>query len=941
MNRHLPIEQDLTICKNCALYENKHVRTPCMIGTYSKPAKHKENKQCDIMVVVESPEYEDEAITASGIMKDEVVVYNNSAGEILRISLNSIDAHDYYITYIVKCRCAMPRGDRNAEPLPKMIKSCKYYYLKELEMVNPKYVLLLGNSAMSGAIGKRGIKTYHGTPFSIAGRTYVATYNVTDLKRSTKLLYPYKDDINLFEKVIKASGDLITLREPVMHELADTMPRVMQMFKELISAGSFAFDIEASGLNPWKKSPYFGDPPAVVCIAFSTKAFTAWVLPIDHPESPFNEEEKATIHKLLKAIMENPKIKKVAHNSKYDIKYIDVVKGIKTQGLISDTMIESYLLNEEQGQHRLKDLALRFTDLGDYEAKLEEARKEMVKLGPKKGGLPKSEEYNYMRYPLDMIFTYAACDADTTIRLRDEFEPLLKKQGLLEVRDTIMLKINEILIRIEYNGAKLDVPYALEKTKEYEKMIEDQEKLMLNSPEIQYIQEYYQVKAAARAIITYKKKYLQAKEKLIEFCKKTFKLTVEEFLDKIDRKPLKDRLVLLKSLRVFEDLLTPEEALVLRAKEQFKFNSIFHMQHLIYDYLGEKVFKKTDSKQPAVDEEVLTTFAPKHEILTEVLKYKKLTKFLSTYIAPSTTTWLCDDGYVHTLYSLHGTVTGRLASKQPNMQNLPRDDKVVKSMFISRFEGGQILNCDYSQLELRVLAIYSRDKGLIDAYNSGKDLHTNTASIILGKDFDAVTKDERQIFKAINFLIVYGGTAMALAAKVDIEEPVAQKFMDDYFRMFPGVTDYVRKYQEYASKNKYVRCLTGRIRRLYDVDSDKDWVREEALRMAINCPVQSVASDITQISLYNLQKVFDKVGVKSLIIGTVHDSAFIDLYPGELQKVCNIIETVFENPTFDFLKENGKYIIPFKCDIEVGPNYGNLTHVVKEDGVWKVVEKKD
>lgn len=952
-----------TICSKCSLSTDSRITNPCMMGQYSKAHLHTVNRQCDVMVIVEAPTYEDE--------KFGIIFSDPNYGVFLRRTLIESGIDDYYITFAVKCNSlsnkkifANGRVTDRYEPLsppPVVIKACNPYFQKELDLVHPKYVLMLGNPALTCGKKKSGMSKYHGQPLRDGATIYFATYNPASFVYNKKNINDYIDDMKIFSTIVNTGGDTTISTKPVNYKYINTIPMFIDMVKELKEKKLFSFDIETSNLSPWNPSPHFKTPPSVLCIAFSTEPNTAWLLPIDHPDTPFTVEERSTIKKVLKVIMEDESLAKVMQNAKFDTKYIRVLFGIETKNLIFDTMLASYLLNEEGGEHGLKDLALRYTDLGNYDEELERLRKKSrfdsmeefdrianfsgltfssqeEKDAMFKKGIPKTEEYNYALIAMTSLFKYAACDADATIRLYHIFKDRLEKEDMLSTMD-MMIMFSDSVTEVEFNGAMIDQEYVRATDLDYIKKIDDHRKNMYSYHEIKEIQEYYSLRESLHWL---RKSYLQeiedSKLKTLLFSvlpKELNGVPVLEFFDTLDKCNMKDKLTMYREVYA----KTPD---LFRGKglQPFNFNSSAYLSDLIYEYLGEKVTKRTESKAPSTDEEVINSIADKYEIIKEIAVHKKLMKFYTTYVNPVLSSWMCSDGLIHSNYKLHGTATGRLSSTKPNMQNLPRDDKVVKNMFISRFHGGFIVNADYSQIELRILAVYSMDAKLIEFYNSGKDLHTQTAATILKKPFEEVTSDERQIFKSINFLIVYGGTPKALAAQTGITEEEAQGFMNDYFAEFPGVGKYMEEFKNFAIANKFIWTKTKRKRRLPNVDSDKEFMREEAYRIAINTPIQSTASDITQTSMARLQKVFKKMSLHSLVIGTVHDSIMFDVHPSEVITVYKIIKAVMENPPYDFCRNpDGSYIVPYKCDIGMGRRYGDTKDLSLEDDILYVVVK--
>jgi uracil-DNA glycosylase family 4 len=932
------MEKDLSICQKCQLFKDERITKPCMGGFYSHMGDHEIKKECEFMVVIESPTAIDEAL--------ELAYADERYSSFFRNSLNSIGIEDYYVTYACKCNVLKPNSTKRESipPNPAQVKACNKYLKKEMDIIRPKYVVLFGNSSMVATIKKSGIGKYHGKTYNIDGVIYMPTFDPKQVKQNQRLLVPFVEDMNIFESVIKSGGNIRANSTPVDYKYVDSMDRVRELFSELVRAKLFAFDIEAPSSNAWRATPIFKTKPAVLCISFSTKPNSAWVLPLDHKDTPFTKEELTVIKAALKKIMEDPSIFKIAHNGKFDINYIRVVLGIQVQGFIFDTMLASYLLNENPGVHGLKDLALRFTDVGDYEMDLEKLRKSYKVPIEVKGKTVMhhytEEEYNYSLIDMSVLFNYAACDADVTMRLLYILRPKLAEEGVLSTLD-LLLTISTSITEIEFNGAKMDIAYAQKATEEYGKELNLQLEKMRKHPDVKFMEEYY---AYINALKWLQEKYKKMKEKddgtkleLFDTQTKLWGMGVPEFFGFIDKMPLKDRVGFIKAVHLKE----PNNFKAIKYQD-FNFNSGNQLADLIYGFYGEPVKKKTESGAPATDEEVINSLVTKYDFFKEIATYKKMEKFYNTYLAPSVPEWLCEDGMIHSNYLVHGTETGRLSSKAPNMQNLPRDDKVIKKMIVSRFKNGVIMNADYSQIELRVLAIYSKDEKLIAFYLSGKDLHTQTARTIIGPEiFDALDKAEkkryRQIFKSINFLIVYGGSAKALAAQVGITKEKAQEYMTMYFEKFPGVINYIEEYKNFATNNKFVWTLTKRKRRLPNVDSDKDGIREAALRMAINTPIQSTASDITQVSISRVQQIFKQLSLQSLVIGTVHDSMIVDVHPDEIQTVATIINTVFANPPQEFCKDpnTGAYIVPFLCDIEIGERYGEGTDIKFVDNEWK------
>ncbi|WCS68064.1 DNA polymerase I [Bacillus phage vB_BsuM-Goe26] len=266
-----------------------------------------------------------------------------------------------------------------------------------------------------------------------------------------------------------------------------------------------------------------------------------------------------------------------------------------------------------------------------------------------------------------------------------------------------------------------------------------------------------------------------------------------------------------------------------------------------------------------------------------------------------------------------------------NAQNFPRksnDPRAfeyvygIKKMFVSRFGAdGLILQADYSQLELRIAAIFSNDKELMNAYKAGKDIHIYVASKVHKIPESEVTKDQRTAAKAVGFGLLYGKGAYSLAQdmKVDLEE--AQEFIDTYFKEFAGVKKWLDNTRKQVSKNKRVKTLTGRWRRLAAIDSTNRATAADAERQAVNSPIQGSGSDITLSSLIALGRRLRDEGFRSVICMTVHDSIVLDVHKDELVEVYKLVKEVMENPPFDWVT------VPIVADVEIGRNYGDLVYL--------------
>jgi DNA polymerase-1 len=371
-------------------------------------------------------------------------------------------------------------------------------------------------------------------------------------------------------------------------------------------------------------------------------------------------------------------------------------------------------------------------------------------------------------------------------------------------------------------------------------------------------------------------------------------------------------------------------------------------------------FLSSDDSEDVEDEistarRVLEREADKHPVLGDILEFRKWHKLYGTYIKgmrEKHTTEHAGRAFIHPAYNQNRVETHRLSSSSPNQQNIPRkpgendpEDLNVKTQFISRFPEGHILEADYSQAELRVAAMLSGDPGLKQALTSGRDVHTETAAMLLKKEYDDITKEERQRCKTLNFLILYGGGANTLSAQLGIEKDDAKKLIKQYFSAFPVLSEYIsgvhaRVREELVVESpfgfrRHFRVPPEKPRPAWDVDSNNDWKYNRwnqwegwaVQRQAFNHLIQNTAACLTFCALVEIDAKLAATGLRSVICGTVHDSILLDVYPGEEDTVFALVRDAMENvPTNRYGVDVD---IPLVVDLEIGDSWGNKKEVEK------------
>ena len=313
-------------------------------------------------------------------------------------------------------------------------------------------------------------------------------------------------------------------------------------------------------------------------------------------------------------------------------------------------------------------------------------------------------------------------------------------------------------------------------------------------------------------------------------------------------------------------------------------------------HLSEKA-KKTKSGQYSTSEEILQKLSSKHPIVDKILAYRGLKKLLSTYVEALPRLVRPDTGHVHTSFNQAVTATGRLSSSNPNLQNIPvrgEDGREIRRAFVP--ENGEVFfAADYSQIELRIMAHLSQDPALIQAFNSGADIHAATAARIFHKDISEVTKEERRKAKTANFGIIYGISAFGLAERMDVGRTEAKELIENYFVTYPGVKSYIDRSISEAREKGYVETALGRRRYLPDINSRNAVVRGYAERNAVNAPIQGLAADIMKIAMIRVDARMRAEGLRAKMLLQVHDELGFSVSQEELPRLRKLVVEEMEN----------------------------------------------
>ena len=555
----------------------------------------------------------------------------------------------------------------------------------------------------------------------------------------------------------------------------------------------FAIDTETTSKNPMQAD--------LVGISFSFRENHGFYIPVGHTDAgDIEQPSRQDILKIFKPVLENPDVKKVGQNIKYD--YIVLKRfGITLKGIAFDTMIASYLLHPSVRGHSLDKIAM---DLFGYKTISYE---DMTGKGKKQIG--------FQDVPVQKAVDYAAEDADITFMAFTRFEKELRKNNLASLMEDIEVPLITVLADMEMNGIRLD----------------------LNA---------------------------------LKHLSNIFGLE-------------------LKNL---------EKKIYALAGEEFNINSSQQLGTILFEKLKLKTGKKTKKKTGySTDVEVLTKLAQTHELPEKLLRYRTVGKLKSTYVDSLQNLVNRKTGRVHTSFNQTITVTGRLSSSNPNLQNIPartEEGRQIRQAFIPE-EGHILVSGDYSQIELRILAHCASDKILIEAFNNDEDIHKRTALEIFQVLPEFITKQLRDHAKIINFGIIYGMSAFRLAKDLGISRKMADTYIDHYFKRYCGVKQFIDSTIEQAEKTGEVSTIFGRKRRLDDINSSNANLRNFARRAAVNTPIQGSAADLIKLAMIKMDKALKDNGMKSKMLLSVHDEIIFETPFEEKDSLISLARDVMEN----------------------------------------------
>lgn len=712
---------------------------------------------------------------------------------------------------------------------------------------------------------------------------------------------------------------------------AKTMADVKKVVKYCKMTGYCAHDYETSG---HLSSDHRGYP---TCISIAFQPGYAYVIPLAHKDSPLRKGNKwkRILKYIGRELIQNDRIVKVAHNFKFEhgwwLKY-----GIRPRGVILDTMLMKYLLNEKR-PHDLKSLAYSFfPQYANYSIKGEDTER-----------TPEEVVQFWSNVPLETLAPYNALDSDLCLRLAIYLEQRIRECGFYQLYRNLLEMASYNLAEVESRGYLVDRPYLDGLCESYKTKIEEAEAKMYAVP----------------SLVKYNKKRVKAAKKaLLDGLLEQIEIKTNELDSTTDKKKLGSLQRSITNLQKKYDNYSAGVGLTKKDKESlqplnlksvkqlidFLYYNKYGLRLPIIKYTEDKKTKKP-TKNPATSEDVLLELKDKDEtgFIETLLKYREITKLYSTYIV-GIRDILNPDNTLHGSFLIHGTVTGRLSSRNPNLQNMPRDTtaKDIKYMFVCP-KGKVMMQLDYSQAELRVVAGWSQDKQMLEWFRVGHDIHLATACKkykisyedaykIYSNEDDPdfkIWKVRRKQAKTIGFGVLYQQGPNHLKESLSTPDHKATKeeaieFLDEWFDTFPGIRKFVKKQQKFAEEHGYVVSPFGRKRRLPEARNKREQGKyAKALRDAVNAPIQGTASDFALFSsiLIREQIMQGKLPASIEQIGTIHDSLMFYLDPKDMNdEVVDHLFNICKDP--DTQKYFGFKLkgITMAVDFELGLRWSKL-----------------
>ncbi len=621
------------------------------------------------------------------------------------------------------------------------------------------------------------------------------------------------------EMPFEKQAEKATAPEKLDYQAVTTEAQFAALLDKLSRADTIGIDTETTSLDAMNAS--------LVGISIAFQAGEAVYIPVGHSLTAAPEQlDLQDVLGRLKPHLENPALKKIGQNLKYD-QHVFANYGIALNGIAGDAMLASYIIESHLG-HGLDELSERWLGLETitYESLCGKGAKQI----------------GFADVAIEQATEYAAQDADFALRLEAHLRAQMDAKQL-EMYEKMELPVAQVLFEMERNGVQID-----------------------------------------RA----------------ELARQSAELGAE--------------------------LMKLEQEAYAVAGQPFNLNSPKQLQEILFDKMGipTKGLKKTAKGGISTNEAVLEQLAPDYPLPKIILQNRSLAKLKSTYTDKLPEMISPKDGRVHTTYAQAVAITGRLASNNPNLQNIPirtAEGRRVRRAFTAP-QGSVIVSADYSQIELRIMAHLSGDKTLITAFQNGEDVHRRTAAEVFGTAPENVSPEQRRYAKTINFGLIYGMGQYGLAKSLGIDNLSAKNFIDRYFARYPGVAEYMQRTKEQAAAQGFVETLFGRRLYLPDIRNKNANARAGAERAAINAPMQGTASDLIKRAMIDVSRWLSECEaspwdelLQSKLIMQVHDELVLEVVETELDFVKEKLPQIMAKV------DGGLLDVPLVAEVGVGENW--------------------
>ncbi len=789
----------------------------------------------------------------------------------------------------------------------RAINYCKHYVLEEIENYKPELIFLLGNSPLKAILGETGITAWNGIVVQREEAIYVPLFHPAYILRNSAVMDDWlRGMLNGIDKLFEEEEEkeVFEFLQPI------SVWELMEMRDQLKESEWIAYDTETTTLDATEEDAQ------VVAISLSDGEHT-YAFPVGHKDAYWSEGDTGQLEGVLEDIFDDHEGKIIGHNLKFDLKHTLNHFGFDFESG-GDSMLVSHLVDSRTGIHSLKRLAGMYLEMYDYDKGLQDYIQDHPEANPKKGG-------NYGNIPLEVLLPYAAKDAYATYKLHWKlYEDLSEKQKLFY--HEVLMPVSDVLGYTEYSGFMIDQFIAQRYVHIYEIRKQELYEELAKDPKV------------PKALKILQK---ESDEKMIG------KMYPYE-LKSDNGLPPRDHFVISADRIMFDD--GEKKRNRKRPIIEFNPNSTRQLRALYYNAYKIPVDPKvlTPSGLPPTGEDAVRKYKEKYPIIEEIRYFKLISKVLSTYLIPACGSWLGSDGKARSTYGLHATKTGRLASSNPNFQNIPTPDKEpgtllewlpVRNIFTSSFPNGIIMSADYVGMELRVYASLANCREMLEIHRSGRDFHRMIASSITGIPYSNIKKSTRRFYKQVNFAMLYRGSEYTLYHKFGIPLEEGKYAIDAYHREFPSVEEFGFDCIDFASRYGYIESPFGRRERLLYINDSSDRNRSrrnQDIRYAVNMPVQSGAGDILLCALIVLDGKLYERELDTKIVNTVHDNIVLDVPEHEIDVVASLCRDVMENiieyaktymPSIDF----SWLLSPLKADIDIGSHYG--THLTYEEWI--------